>query len=486
MNTNLAEGDPVLEKTETITQALPGPFAGLSMNCRACHLIKEQMSLGRGIRAYTDFARRSPIPIREDGKTRTVRNAPAMVNALIVRTGETFLHLDGEFANGPDLVKGTFTGRNFGWLPGEQKQAIRHIARVIREDDGKGLLAAEFGGYPYRTVFKSSEGAVSEEYEVVDEYRLDVTTASDEQVFGALAKALDAYMTSLFFSRNSQVEYDGSPYDVFLEKNEVPRKIVFGQEPSYYSRNVLSVVTNIPAIRFVSPADNCYRLLKMEFRFNKAELEGMKIFFTRSGPGKRGIGNCIACHTPPDFTDFQFHNTGVSQEEYEVVHGKGAFSKLVIPGLAVRNRSFDKFLPANLQHPRANGPFLDIPDAAHPERADLGLWNVFGNPAQPSVQKTLRETLDPERKQSDEQLLEKTIGCFKTPGLRGLAMSAPYMHNGSRDTVEDVIRFYIKASRQARAGEIRNADPELGKIFVTDDDIEFLAAFLKALNEDYE
>ncbi|HTG44257.1 MAG TPA: hypothetical protein VK633_06965, partial [Verrucomicrobiae bacterium] len=116
VNTILVEGDPVLESTKTIGPELPGAFAGLTMNCRACHLIKEQMSLGRGIRAYTDFARHSPIPLRNDGKTLTVRNAPAMVNALIARTGETSLHLDGEFGTGADLVKATFTGRNFGWL----------------------------------------------------------------------------------------------------------------------------------------------------------------------------------------------------------------------------------------------------------------------------------------------------------------------------------------------------------------------------------
>jgi cytochrome c peroxidase len=361
------------------------------------------------------------------------------------------------------------------------------VAHVIREDDGKGQLAKEFGSYSYRTIFKSSQGTIAEEYEIPEEYRLDIGSATDAQVLDGVAKVMDAYMTSLFFSRNHQVEYDGSPYDTFLEKNELPRKVVFGQEAAYYSRNILSVVTNIPVVRFVSPADNCFRLLKQDFRFNKEELEGMKIFFTRpSATGKSKAGNCIACHTPPDFTDFQFHNTGVSQAEYDTVHGKGAFAKIAIPDLAGRNRNYEKYLPATGKHPNARGPFLDIPSADHPERVDLGLWNVFANPDHPGVQKALHETLDPERKMSDERLLERSFAAFKTPCLRGLVMSAPYMHNGSKDTIEDVIRFYIKSSRQARAGEVRNADPELAKIFLTDDDVEPLAAFLRALNEDYE
>ena len=115
------------------------------------------MPLGRGIRAYADFARRSPIPSREDGQKFTARNAPVMVNASIPRLGETFFHLDGEFATGAELVRETFLGRNFGWLPTEHQKAMQHLVKVIREDDGKGALAKEFGGYGPRTVFKSAE-----------------------------------------------------------------------------------------------------------------------------------------------------------------------------------------------------------------------------------------------------------------------------------------------------------------------------------------
>src|SRR5215472_10305028 len=33
-------------------------------------------------------------------------------------------------------------------------------------------------------------------------------------------------------------------------------------------------------------------------------------------------------------------------------------------------------------------------------------------------------------------------GKFKTPTLRNVALSAPYMHDGSEETLEDVIAFY--------------------------------------------
>jgi cytochrome c peroxidase len=36
----------------------------------------------------------------------------------------------------------------------------------------------------------------------------------------------------------------------------------------------------------------------------------------------------------------------------------------------------------------------------------------------------------------------KDIGAFKTPGLRDVALTAPYMHDGSEATLLDVVNFY--------------------------------------------
>ncbi len=78
VNEPLAVADPVVQVSAKADGApLPGPYAGLSMNCAACHLVDEQVGVaGGGIRTYADFARRSPIPAREDGATVTPRNAP--------------------------------------------------------------------------------------------------------------------------------------------------------------------------------------------------------------------------------------------------------------------------------------------------------------------------------------------------------------------------------------------------------------------------
>jgi cytochrome c peroxidase len=44
---------------------------------------------------------------------------------------------------------------------------------------------------------------------------------------------------------------------------------------------------------------------------------------------------------------------------------------------------------------------------------------------------------------SEEELLPQTIAVFKTAGLRDLAQSTPYLHTGGKDTLDDVIRFYL-------------------------------------------
>ena len=497
-NAPLAAGDPVVGASVTLQASLPGPFAGFAINCRACHLVNEHFAGGFGNRAYADYARRSPVPAREDGQAVTPRNSPAMVNATIPREGGLFLHDDGEFSSAADLARATLTGRNFGWLPGEQSLAVRHIARVIREDDGRGPLAREFGGFAYREVLFGTNEALGEpgkRFHIPAAFRLDVSRAADGQILDAVAALLAAYMDSLQFSRNESWEYDGSPYDAFLETNRFPRRVDSGATEQYYNRHLADLFLSVRDPVFVSgtngvapPGPGRFKTLKQDFQFGPRELAGARIFFsTPQNHREGGIGNCVACHPAPNFTDFRFHNTGTAQLEYDGAHGAGAFMKIKVPGLARRNSDFDSWLPPTARHPRARGPFLDVPSPSRPGRTDLGLWNVFANPDQPRPQESLRALLNGEGgRDSDSELLPRTLALFKTPALRGLIFSHPYLHNGSQDTIEDVLRFYVRSSALVRAGTLRNAAPEFSGMRLGEDDVAPLAAFLRSLNEDYE
>jgi len=493
VNAALARGDPVLDRTVATDRALPGPFSGGSMSCRACHLVDEHALPDRGgSRSYADFARRSPVPIRGDGLTITARNSPAAVGAALPRRG-FLLHFDGEFTSSADLVRETLLGRNFGWLPGERAEAIRHVVRVIREDDGTAALGRAFGG-AYRDVLAGS-ASVPPGLRLPPGLRVDVERASDDAIVEAVARLIAAYLESLVFHRDAENRFDGSPYDVFLRKNGLPRQPMSGESDSAYSRRLRERLERLERPRFVGPRDGRFRLHDQAFEFGPRELHGLQVFMREasrppgegSAPGRGGAGNCVSCHPAPHFTDFGFHNTGAAESEYEAIHGRGAFGGLRVPDLRARNARFDDWLPATHAHPQARGPFRSVPSKSRPGQADLGLWNVLGNPDLPKPQAALRELLCGDRRDcTPTALLALAIARFKTPGLRDLGHSAPYLHTGRAGTLEDVVAHYVEFSARARAGTMRNPDPRLSGIALSGNDLPALAAFLRSLNEDYE
>jgi hypothetical protein len=503
-NSPLPVGDPVVDTTVTTGQPLPGPFAGQSMNCRACHLVDEQLATpGGGMRTYADFARRSPVPARSDGKTTTVRNSPAMVNATLPRPNGILLHFDAEFASLTDLIIGTYTGRNLGWLPTEAPAAIAHMARIIREDDGKGSLAKKYSSLPFSILLTGTDPSIPDELRIPESFRINVATATDQEIFEAVARLVAAYVESLVFSQDDAGNFNGSPFDVFLSVNGFPRRAGLQEAPIDFSRRLLQQVKareQAGTLSFVNSnpqtPDGKFQFHNQPFVFGTTELQGLKIFFGEAPPGplspgtlsQGGIGNCLACHSAPLFTDFNFHNTGSAQTEYDALHGAGAFLALSIPDLATRNASPDQYLPATAQHPNAKEQFRSLPSTSDPTLTDLGIWNVFANPDIPTPQAHLRATLCTDVSvncSSDTVILPQAIARFKTPGLRDLGHSAPYMHTGQFDTLELVIGLYQTNSNLARAGTLRNGAPELQRIALVSGDVAPLSAFLRSLNEDY-
>src|SRR5205814_164511 len=80
---------------------------------------------------------------------------------------------------------------------------------------------------------------------------------------------------------------------------------------------------------------------------------------------------------------------------------------------------------------------------------------------------------------------------FRTPTLRNLKHSAPYMHNGSLKSIEDVLNFYDQlgdAASESLDGADSSAqpplDPLLKKMDLKPDDFTPLEAFFDALSDD--
>jgi cytochrome c peroxidase len=107
-----------------------------------------------------------------------------------------------------------------------------------------------------------------------------------------------------------------------------------------------------------------------------------------------GKARCNTCHpfgsATPNFSDNKFHNIGVAAKGRD-------FASLARQAASVSD-------PQRL--------------AFHPDFTELGRYVVTRQP--------------------------KDIGAFKTPGLRDVALTAPYLHDGSEKTLLDVVIFYDK------------------------------------------
>lgn len=142
----------------------------------------------------------------------------------------------------------------------------------------------------------------------------------------------------------------------------------------------------------------------------------------------RGKAQCIECHTftrnSPFFSDFDFHNTGV----------------------AVKGRNFERLIE--------NITSEQVSRLAHAEGfSDLGRYLVTKQ--------------------------RKDIGAFKTPTLRDIELTAPYMHEGSQKTLLDVVRFYN------RGGETNPyLDARIRPLHLTEDEMNCLVEFMRSLTSD--
>ena len=491
VNQPVAVGDPVVAVVQSPNGPLAGPFAGQSINCRSCHFVTEFQNVASAAnRTYADFTTRSPIPRPLGGFTATPRNAKQMVGSLQPHSGPLLLHLDGEFASPAELVQATLTGRNFGWAPEQFQQAVAHIALVIREDDGSSQLAQDrTAGYSYRALFLGTDPTIPSDLRIPAQDRIDVNQAPDQQVLALVAKCISTYMADLLFQQDEFGRYIGSPYDVFLRINHLPVQLNAGETSIQYSRRLLTILEGLQSPEWVDGTLGSFRYHNQPFSFGPTELAGLKIFLRAAAvsDASQHAGNCASCHPAPDFSDFAFHNTGVSQEEYDAVHGTGSFLRLVIPSLSERNSNYDLYLPQTLTHPSASERFRRAADPTNPGFADLGMWNVYLNPDMPAPQAALQGFVCSAGQNCSIDLgLPNTIAQFRTPTLRDLEDSAPYFHNGSKPRFSDVVTFYIESSALARQGLLRNAPPEFNKMSLSNDDVEALVAFLRALTEDYD
>jgi cytochrome c peroxidase len=157
-----------------------------------------------------------------------------------------------------------------------------------------------------------------------------------------------------------------------------------------------------------------------------AEVNGLGVFV--------GKGKCAACHSGPMFTDNKFHNLGLPQVGPNVPATDNGRLADAPPLLASPFNSAGVF-----SDDRTTGRLTDVP-ATPPEE-----WR----------------------------------GTFRTPSLRNVAASGPYMHAGQIATLEAVVAFYDRVADTA--APVGTRDPLLQNLSLTTQEQADLVAFLGAL-----
>jgi cytochrome c peroxidase len=85
----------------------------------------------------------------------------------------------------------------------------------------------------------------------------------------------------------------------------------------------------------------------------------------------------------------------------------------------------------------------------------------------------------------------KDVGKFKAPTLRNIAVTAPYMHDGSIDSLENVLAHYEAGGRTVTDGPRKgvgrdnpNKSPRIRGFTLTPDERVDLIAFLRSLTDE--
>ncbi len=213
-------------------------------------------------------------------------------------------------------------------------------------------------------------------------------------------------------------DYDGLFEDAF--DGRPPTIETIGMAIASYERSLVSAA---------SPFDHWY-YGKQSAALSDSAKRGYRLFTGKAG--------CSACHIIDTndalFTDNLLHNTGVGYAAS--MYKRPATRKLTVaPGIFIE---FDGQVVA---------------DASETPPNDLGRYEITQDPAD--------------------------RWKYKTPSLRNVSLTAPYMHNGSMPTLRTVVEFY---NRGGTANE--GLDPLLGTLGLSNSEIEDLVVFLESLTGD--
>ena len=191
-----------------------------------------------------------------------------------------------------------------------------------------------------------------------------------------------------------------------------------------------------------------------------------------------GIGNCVACHAGPEFTEASFTGLFAGEDEPELLEVE-EMPELVLGELIVGDET----------------AMLDVGFSnigVRPTTEDLGRGaEVNGFPLSFSRQALLGLSFAPELPECgglDEELcpIDERVavdGTFKVPGLRNVELTGPYFHNGGEATLEGVVEFYDRRGNYSD-DNIADLERNMARISLVEADEDPLVEFLESLTDE--
>ena len=165
-------------------------------------------------------------------------------------------------------------------------------------------------------------------------------------------------------------------------------------------------------------------------RFMKGEEKALSDSAKRGLALFQGKAGCVQCHNGALLSDEDYHNVGVPRNP--------AFEEDPLRQITLRYQHVIRGVPESVYRKADR---------------DLGLFYTT-------------------KREADK-------GRFRTPSLRELKYTAPYMHNGAFFELDEVIDFYDEGG-----GEDANKSPLIKKLGLSDEEKEDLLAFLESLSSD--
>lgn len=216
-------------------------------------------------------------------------------------------------------------------------------------------------------------------------------------------------------------------------------------------------------------ADGGFRLGTL----NPAAERGARLFV--------GKAACNECHSGPNFSDSAFHNIGVPQLGLYVPTTaecpSGGWCDCVSDDTALPQNCLPAGARDGLRKLRAN---RFRRDSEWSDDVDCRSHFQFHN--MQSYNEANPHECDGKVKYYAMTLDDSFNGAWRTPGLRDVALTGPYMHNGMYATLREVMEHYNTGGIHTRGGESIGAiDTKIKPLNLTPAEIDDLVAFLESL-----